>query len=195
MATDKLVGFCQISVLRLVSVWSMLVFTNWHLSNLGMPEKWCTVIWWLSALVCVCRWSVNWPSYSQFNIFYWILWFRLFSPHHRNCRALVNLWLILAGFLRGLEKYGIWFKYFPGLEKYGKKKAEYGKIFVFPDLSPYLVFYNKLRILWNNEVCSWQLFSDSFRDCQTHLNEYKVHFFIMQNAGYKHFGFLLTVFS
>ncbi len=25
------------------------------------------------------------------------------------------------------------------------------------------------------------------------LNEFKVHFFIMQNAGYKHFGFLSTV--
>ncbi len=26
------------------------------------------------------------------------------------------------------------------------------------------------------------------------LNEFKVHFFIMQNAGYKHFGFLITIF-
>ncbi len=26
------------------------------------------------------------------------------------------------------------------------------------------------------------------------LNEFKVHFFIMQNAGYKHFGFLHTIF-
>ncbi len=37
----------------------------------------------------------------------------------------------IPGFLRSLEKYGIWFKYFPGLEKYGKKKAEYGKIVSF----------------------------------------------------------------
>ncbi len=48
-----------------------------------------------------------------------------------------------SGFLRGLEKYGIWFKYFPCLEKYGKNKAEYGNIFVFPDFSPYLVFFNR----------------------------------------------------
>lgn len=35
----------------------------------------------------------------------------------------------------------------PGLEKYGKKTAEYGKIFAFSDYCPYLVFYNrKLRI-------------------------------------------------
>ncbi len=27
-----------------------------------------------------------------------------------------------------------------GLEKYGKKKAGYGKIFVFPDFWPYLIF-------------------------------------------------------
>ncbi len=48
---------------------------------------------------------------------------------------------LISGFLRGLEKYGIWFKYFPGLEKYGKKKAEYGKIFVFPDFWPYFFFF------------------------------------------------------
>ncbi len=35
------------------------------------------------------------------------------------------------GVWKSMEKYGIWFKYFPGLEKYGKKKAEYGKVFVF----------------------------------------------------------------
>ncbi len=44
------------------------------------------------------------------------------------------------GVWKSMEKFGIWFKYFPGLEKYGKKKAEYGKIFVFPDFCPYLVF-------------------------------------------------------
>ncbi len=50
------------------------------------------------------------------------------------------LFKVDTGFLRGLEKYGIWFKLFPGLEKYGKSKAEYGKIFVFPDFCLYLVF-------------------------------------------------------
>ncbi len=50
------------------------------------------------------------------------------------------LFKVDTGFLRGLEKYGIWFKYFPGLEKYGKNKAECGKIFLFPDFCPYLVF-------------------------------------------------------
>ncbi len=40
-----------------------------------------------------------------------------------------------------MEKYGIWLKYFPGLEKYGKKKAEYGKIFVFPDFCPDFFFF------------------------------------------------------
>ncbi len=33
-----------------------------------------------------------------------------------------------------------------------------------------------------------------FSDWQTYQNEFKVHSFIMQNAGYKHFGFLLTIF-
>ncbi len=44
---------------------------------------------------------------------------------------------LISGFLRGLEKYGIWFKYFPGPEKYGKKIY----IFVFPDFWPYLFFF------------------------------------------------------
>ncbi len=35
---------------------------------------------------------------------------------------------------RGLEKYGIWFKYFPGMEK---RKQSMEKIFVFPDFFPY----------------------------------------------------------
>ncbi len=34
---------------------------------------------------------------------------------------------------KSMEKYGIWFEYFPGLEKYGKNKSKYGKIFMFPD--------------------------------------------------------------
>ncbi len=34
---------------------------------------------------------------------------------------------------KSMEKYGIWFEYFPGLEKYGKNWSEYGKIFMFPD--------------------------------------------------------------
>ncbi len=50
-----------------------------------------------------------------------------------------------------MDKYGIWYKYFPGLEKYGKKKAEYGKIFVFPDFCPYLVFNNRNVIEFFNE--------------------------------------------
>lgn len=41
---------------------------------------------------------------------------------------------------RSMEKYGIWFEYFPGLETYGKKKIGYGKIFVFPDYCPSFVF-------------------------------------------------------
>ncbi len=40
----------------------------------------------------------------------------------------------------GFEKYEIGFKYFPGLEKYGKNKSEYGNVFVFPCFCPYLFF-------------------------------------------------------
>ncbi len=61
---------------------------------------------------------------------------------------------------QGLEKYEIWFKYFPRLEKYGK-------IFVYQ-----IIFHSSCLVflLWSS-------------------NEFIVHFFIMQNAGYKHFGF------
>ncbi len=55
-----------------------------------------------------------------------------------------------AAFVRNIqgsyaEKYGIWFKSFLGLEKYGKKKAEYGKIFAFPDFCPHLGFYKSYK--------------------------------------------------
>ncbi len=55
-----------------------------------------------------------------------------------NCN---NLWQGSYRVWKSMEKYEIWFKYFPGLEKYGKKKAKYGKIFVFPDFCSYLVFF------------------------------------------------------
>ncbi len=41
---------------------------------------------------------------------------------------------------------------------------------------------------------SWQPCSPSYSDRQMWLNEFKVHTFIMQNAAYKHLGFLPTIF-
>ncbi len=65
-----------------------------------------------------------------------------------------------TGILQGSEKCG---KYFPDLKMLGKKKAEYGKVFVFPDFCPYLILlYNKLKSKYDNV--------------------FKVHFFIMQNC-------------
>ncbi len=50
-------------------------------------------------------------------------------------KALVSRSLLNSGFLRASEK----FKSVPDLEKYGKKKAEYGTICALADFCPHLI--------------------------------------------------------
>jgi len=46
---------------------------------------WCAVIWWLSALICVCRCSVNWPEAKLY----------LFSPQIRFKISFINFWVYI----------------------------------------------------------------------------------------------------
>ena len=89
-----------------------------------------------------------------------------------------------SGFLRSMEsmeKYGIWFYNFPDLEKYGKLKLLYRKIFMFPRLLSLFYFLKKKerkkknikqremhRSVGSDEqhylaIIFWKLFSDIFR--------------------------------
>lgn len=45
---------------------------------------------------------------------------------------------IASRFLNSMEKYGIWFYSFPGVDMYEKKKREYGKNLCFWNIAPSL---------------------------------------------------------
>ncbi len=59
--------------------------------------------------------------------------------------------------LQGLEKYGIWFKYFPGLKKYGKKKAEYGKICVSRLINVLYKKWDLMAAVSDCQICTFWL--------------------------------------
>ena len=79
-------------------------------------------------------------------------------------------------------QYGIWFESFPGLEKYGKNKLEYGKIFVF-----------KLLILTPLSGLSWSLWIWLLSLCLAGV--YSLWFWLLSVLSWSLWFWLLSVLS
>ncbi len=88
-----------------------------------------------------------------------------------------------------MEKYGIWIKVCSISWEVWKKESRVWKSICISRLFPCLVFYKrKLRIHTKNQCIARS-------QVKIRLNEFKGNFFsLCKITGYKHFGFLLTIF-